>query len=295
MVEVVPLRLYKYVSKDGLARIVGPGRIRYSQPAVLNDPFEFTVHRPELFSAKFVDKELESAKVSSIFDDTIKKMKAEHPMLAGLIDRIPLSEQEKIKVGLRSQVDDVAQQLLPKVSAALNERMASEFRILSLTETPINLLMWAHYADSHKGAVIEFDTSHAALKSPRSATDELRYPRKVLYVDHMPKASLDQTNAEVLFLTKGKPWAYEKEWRILQAARFAVATSGEQPTEICLYEMPHSAVTSVTFGAGANADWVQSEIARIHALPDASHVEYFQCQVSSQDYELVRLPISSRP
>src|SRR5229473_1978376 len=38
--------------------------------------------------------------------------------------------------------------------------------ILSLTETPTDSLMWAHYGEDHKGFVIGYDTSDPFLSSP---------------------------------------------------------------------------------------------------------------------------------
>jgi hypothetical protein len=38
--------------------------------------------------------------------------------------------------------------------------------ILSLTETPTDSLMWAHYGEDHKGFVIGYDTSDSFLSSP---------------------------------------------------------------------------------------------------------------------------------
>src|SRR5271154_115746 len=40
----------------------------------------------------------------------------------------------------------------------------STFGILSLSKTPDNVLMWSHYAKSHCGFVIEFDSTHEYFK-----------------------------------------------------------------------------------------------------------------------------------
>ena len=38
--------------------------------------------------------------------------------------------------------------------------------LLCLTRTPTNPLMWAHYADSHRGVVIGIDATSAGLTNP---------------------------------------------------------------------------------------------------------------------------------
>ena len=40
------------------------------------------------------------------------------------------------------------------------ERLSQQVGILCLTEVPDSLLMWAHYADSHKGFLVGFNTTH---------------------------------------------------------------------------------------------------------------------------------------
>ena len=288
-----PTRLFKYVAPDRLPQIIGPGLIRYSQPNALNDPFEFMVHRPELFSSGLIDKELSTEKVDDLFRKELDEAKAKYPGIATMLEAAAAVKGPSIKGNLRGLVEQVASQILPQFSSLMTAKVAGEFRILSLTETPDNLLMWAHYADSHRGAVLEFDAEHPSLNSRRSGTDELRHPRKVVYVEHMPARALDETDSQVLFLTKGNPWAYEREWRVLQAARFADKVVGQSPNELCLYQLPLKAVVSITFGASADPTWLKIEIARIRSLPESAHLKFYRCRVRSDDYALERIAYES--
>ncbi|MBK4366869.1 DUF2971 domain-containing protein, partial [Enterobacter hormaechei] len=43
---------------------------------------------------------------------------------------------------------------------SFNSKLIGITRILSLTETPTNILMWGHYAQAHSGFIIEFDINH---------------------------------------------------------------------------------------------------------------------------------------
>ncbi len=82
--------------------------------------------------------------------------------------------------------------------------------ILSLTERPDNLLMWAHYSSSHTGVCLEFEVS----------THELFFGRAqpVIYSNTRPKFNprgTEEENVEGALLTKSIEWAYEREWRII--------------------------------------------------------------------------------
>ena len=43
----------------------------------------------------------------------------------------------------------------------IQEYLINNIGIFSLSKVPDNILMWSHYADSHKGIVLEFDSNHA--------------------------------------------------------------------------------------------------------------------------------------
>lgn len=86
--------------------------------------------------------------------------------------------------------------------------------IISFTESYNNLLMWSHYADEHKGIVVEFDhhilNAHFNKKlGLTSSLERVFYNRErheILPRDTSPKRNL---------LTKSDDWIYEKEHRII--------------------------------------------------------------------------------
>ncbi len=86
-----------------------------------------------------------------------------------------------------------------------------EVGIYSLSTEKTNLLMWAHYADSHKGYCIGLDYNEL-LKASGSIGS-------VLYRSKFPKLSLNPISPELDFIkllrTKSKEWQYEKEFRII--------------------------------------------------------------------------------
>ncbi|MCK9365010.1 MAG: DUF2971 domain-containing protein [Syntrophales bacterium] len=87
------------------------------------------------------------------------------------------------------------------------------YGVLALSELNNNILMWSHYADSHRGICIEFE---------RTDTNELGkwdYCIPVQYQQELPSFNLhelgDSKAVTQALSTKGKYWEYEQEWRIL--------------------------------------------------------------------------------
>lgn len=115
-----------------------------------------------------------------------------------LVKSLSLKEKEAVERIFRLRPPEA-------VSAEWREKIG----ILCLTEDPLNILMWSHYANNHTGICIGFDTE----VSPFNST------KKVTYNGERPKAEFN-SEPEMLIdrvlLTKSQHWQYEKEWRILK-------------------------------------------------------------------------------
>ncbi|PMH37131.1 hypothetical protein BCU68_08510 [Vibrio sp. 10N.286.49.B3] len=115
-----------------------------------------------------------------------------------------------------------------------------DYAVVSLSETNNNLLMWSHYADQHKGMVIEFDmkkplfdsykTYKATMPDPDEEYDcidiideEETKRRESIKVGQIQRIRYNSKRpsiynyANVLehFLVKSEEWIYEKEHRVI--------------------------------------------------------------------------------
>lgn len=118
----------------------------------------------------------------------------------------------------------------------IRNRVVNKYAILCLTRAPLNPLMWAHYANSHKGMVIGIDTEKAGLECEESYLIPAQRG-EVIYVNTLPKNINSMRGAEKLgeagsdfdvswglderlikhtFLYKQLCWAYEEEVRIVK-------------------------------------------------------------------------------
>jgi hypothetical protein len=86
-----------------------------------------------------------------------------------------------------------------------------------------DILMWAHYADKHKGLCFEFDGS--------ANRDFFGYAQPVEYGDFTPVPLGDATKSmERVILTKSKHWTYEQEYRIFEPEK--AGQKVEYPVEL---------------------------------------------------------------
>ncbi|OTG70638.1 hypothetical protein B9T38_11855 [Acinetobacter sp. ANC 4218] len=117
------------------------------------------------------------------------------------------------------------------------QKTLNNVAILSLTRTPLNSLMWAHYGEEHKGFVIGYDVETPFFKSEDSNLIPV-HKGNVIYTKTKPflKASTklttnlcnaidglydkkDHKSRELidhLFLNKDTIWSYEEEVRIVK-------------------------------------------------------------------------------
>lgn len=116
----------------------------------------------------------------------------------------------------------------------MNRSWAQTTGILSLTRTPTNSLMWAHYAQSHEGLVLGIDMVRAGLTDPERNLIPAQFG-SVVYVSHrsqQPFLSTPETTLVIgdthyfpqdhyeklqrLFLNKPLCWSYEEEVRVVK-------------------------------------------------------------------------------
>ena len=99
-----------------------------------------------------------------------------------------------------------------EMSEAHRAGVADVTGVYCVTTKPDNLLMWAHYADNHRGICLEFSGAMALT---------VGIPMKVQYSDKRTPIEMyrKQSNAlELALCTKSSDWEYEDEWRIIRPA-----------------------------------------------------------------------------
>lgn len=281
--------LFKYLHSER-TDVLANGTIRFSSPKVLNDPFELKPYISALAPSSYIQSGFDQL-LPKILEEEYEKLpitiRAKVPFsdyLRFAKERLPLA-----KAGMAKLID----MTLPMIRGVVSQKFEELMGILCLTESPTNLLMWAHYADSHQGFVIEFDPESPFFDQRIDPDDELRHIRKVIYCDERPSVMLSEIEDFLPFLTKGNDWSYECEWRMILPLTNASQVIGSGSTGLHLFEFPKSAIRSVIFGCRMT-DSKKAEIRRIlYDNNEYSHIRCVETKIDEKHYRVFVTDIDS--
>lgn len=226
-----PLFFYKFVSfarKD----ILTNGMIRFAPIGSFNDPFEL---EPSItpYSKKFLQY------INEISERDLKKItmtEADYVYSAERVDSIEYyKDKYRAEVGkygvLSLSSNDTINQLL---TVSMPERK----------DPRTNILMWSHYADSHKGFVIEFRADFVeGVKLEKVEYSDIRHV--VTFED------IDENNFDNIFFRKSSDWEYEQEYRAVLPLSNASEIHDER---FHLYKINKSSINSITFGCAMSEE-----------------------------------------
>lgn len=186
--------------------------------------------------------------------------------------------REQVERLLGLELDRFFDDHMPALTEHLRDLMHSKLGcivgIVSFSGDPAQQLMWAHYADSHKGFALGFDEGHPFFDRRRSSSDEFFHLRPVEYFDPLPVySSISALDGGKLLCVKHGDWSYENEQRIL------VPLPEEADAEaIHLVNFPRDALVTVILGERTPPS-VAAEIREILADAAYAHVSFQQARV----------------
>ena len=206
MIELadLPKVLFKYRHFDNekhYEELLSKNILFFSSPKNFNDPFDCRVYPDYEFGT---DKEIESR-----FYEHLKR------------ERPELSERDLLFLSKKAFKENIDIIKSPKeMMKRMNGIIDSSFGICSMAEEHDNLLMWAHYSNSHQGFCIEFDAHELYQIGVNyfNMFDELLLFHKINYEKLHPRINPYSSNKNDLMdwiITKSLDWKYEKEWRLI--------------------------------------------------------------------------------
>jgi hypothetical protein len=303
------MELFKYVVPARID-VFQNQRIRFTQPAEFNDPWEALPKFDALFKQESIDRlkyeifrEGRQGKYDEMFDKEIEKMKQRFKISLNsqTIEAIRREFHTSCVPSIEDRTANIADTALglkaPELRYQLNktiyEKLNAIVGILSLSEIPDGLLMWSHYTDSHKGFVIGFDSTNKFFDQRKSSDDPIRRVMQVSYSKERPSFTgfskkPDESEqikfANHMIMTKADVWAYEREWRMLQTLDSADEKIEEKST-VYLYRIPPKCVTSIILGCRMSFN-DETSIRNILMTQEFTHVRLFKAEQDRNDYRL---------
>jgi len=274
--------LFKYVTLDRIDILVNQ-EIRYTQLGEFNDPFEMPVFMEPTMSVSTRERREREVFLKNVRDE-YEKLPDGAKKIMPLTEF--LEEALKNKPTLSPPVVRIIEEFRQEAWTIL-KKAYKELPVLALTEAPDNLLMWSHYSGKHTGIVIEFDEANLTFIQMTSPTDIYHRLRKVIYSEIRPifEAVEEYSSADVM-LTKSIEWAYEKEWRIAKPAKEAQKTIPAFPYDICLFDMPATAIKRVILGARVSSEDVDRIRNIIRSIPHLRHIRLQQASLDERRFAL---------
>lgn len=290
------MTLFKYIRPERID-VIQNCEIRFTQPGALNDPFELRPHFESIVAeadvlANFpeapVDLRPMVAQAYSMLPETQRAvlpldtaMQAVETFMATNDARDTTAQA--LQIFLRSMRDGAAP-IREAIYRAFNDNVG----ILSLSEIPDHELMWAHYADRHTGLVLCFDEQHAFFDRRRSEHDEFYFVRRVIYSDK-PAVSMASLDGDALLVTKGKKWAYEREWRMLIPLKDASRSITIAGDRVHLFSFPPDVIKGIIIGAHA-IDAFEASLQKL--LRDRSELRHIRLSRAILDLDTRSVKVS---
>lgn len=274
-----PGLLFKYVGcEPHHLRIVADLRIRFTQPDDLNDPFDCIPGvEPPGDVAAFVERAIANSAPTD-------------PILSFAPQQLA-DAKRRLVAKYEGDLDALTQRCFEIVRRNINK-----VGVLSLSARNDNLVMWAHYAASHRGFVIGFKPGYAPLTKRTNeqylSEGELQ---PVTYVQARVTLPADRIDLPIDQLyTKGQSWEYEEEWRVVRylvKCDVAVPSPSGDP-RVFLCDIDPAAIARVDIGEQASDETKT-------ALRDATargsrleHVHLYQAHLNAGRTTLAFKPLN---
>lgn len=295
---------YKYVTPEVAILILQNRKLKYSSPFVFNDPFDVQTK----IALRFQESEFAELLIKEMY----KLIHGEEEPILGLA--APLARQilslrkfatiRSTKIPLdvyMKETKGIAVEQYLKLLDTVNtwwSKVGKATRIFCVVEEPDNLLMWAHYAQGHEGAVIQFeclpdlDNLLCAAMKVNYVTDPpvvtTRLDEYIRYLTGEPNKVDYKSLYYDLHLSKSDHWKYEKEWRVFIPADLEnpIVPKDGAGKEILfdLKSFNPQEIHSIYFGCKMSQDNRQKIETCLSG--DFEHVKKYNCFRNDKKYKL---------
>lgn len=255
-------KLYKFMSfnpehPEYLERILIDLRLYHALPQQLNDPFECKPHW--------------------YWPENVTEVKGLRKELYNIARRQGESKKRAEKYASKSMLNrKETEEALQKIIIQNYQKI----RVCSFSISNTNILLWSHYANSHKGLCIAFDANTLPFAGCQ----------KVNYQDEYPYLEFPILGDERWFkpvLTKSSSWAYEDEYRSILYPN----AENQHPNNTESYFFDPESITDIYLGSEVstpNEEFVSSLIQRSKIKPNL-----WKATVSENTYSIAFYQVAS--
>ena len=230
-----PPPLYKYCTLETATKILVSRRLRWTSPLYFNDPFDCQWDQMwQIGDGSYINKGWEIVRAFVTGENSNWSELARSKNGPGAVRRLLQENRSYVSC----QTEKEREQLLGRIQHEFRQTRESKkgeyikglmsvievARVLCMSANNSSILMWSHYADEHRGIVLELDPA-ILLQSDKRVLHPVAYsetypevyeeqgPIEVGTYDREFVARSNRKAEEVLLFTKAAEWKYESEWR----------------------------------------------------------------------------------
>ena len=263
--------LYKYCDQLGIVKILGSLELKLPRISEVNDPLECSpFHYCPKDKSAMKEQWLRTINRNHISPPVNWEQKIDEQFETGEFKRIFIQDLQK------------------RLSAWKQKNF-----LLSVSQEARNTVMWAHYADKHKGAVIgiDFDSVFSQYGIKMHCVGYSGQRPKINILDDFESTEFKEKLSKILE-TKSVDWSYEKEFRNIfdDASLMDLEQQGLaclrkfNGKETWFLRLKPESIREIIFGLYTEES-LRLAIRKLIARPELRHVKLYQAE-ESETYTL---------
>ena len=161
-----------------------------------------------------------------------------------------MSDEDIAKMARQLENRDLLDEKIREVTNGTQEVVMNRYRVYCMCPDASNQLMWAHYADSHRGICLEFNGKNEVICAAL----------EVQYFNALPvtKAYSNDLKENLLpLLAKSDAWQYENEFRLVTQEKSNTTGHDTLLTENGQLKLPEGALSGIIIGCQGPYDEVR--------------------------------------
>jgi hypothetical protein len=274
--------IHKYLDK--VHNILAKSALKVSSPSEANDPFEFLPASEKSLTKQDIKRRFR----------TDEKKNYEAMKATGRIKN--KKQYDSVFRGIKSKIIDNLQrefsdENILEFIKKMRTKMDESVRFVSFSSEYCSeqdqILLWSHYARSHRGIKLYFDVHNflSASNLAPNSIQEVKYSARRPEIDFSQNldSSYSQEQIRKTFVTKSIAWKYESEYRLILLPSICIEVEIENQKKISMISFPPSSLVRIDLGL--YCDEKQKIFQELNAN-HFKHVELYQAKLSDNMYKL---------
>ncbi|MEA5002943.1 MAG: DUF2971 domain-containing protein [Christensenella sp.] len=221
----------------------------------------------------------------------ILRVAISHPQEFGVqTELMDLEQMKEATKELKAQMDD----LRPDISEAIKKNrdtINNTYYVACFSTTFDNALMWAHYANKHKGFCVEYDLGQAKIDDdllinlfPVIYSQKRAMVPDSLFdysdIENMKVSTNDISTVDLILslLQKSDVWQYEDEWRLILYDEIEKLKNNKYSVDC---------ISKIILGCSIEPYYKN----RLVELCQAKKIKLSKMQLAETEYKLIEIPI----